>query len=85
MALHLDGDYERPTASGKRQIAVTALGAALVAIGSALAWALTAEGWSWGLGLLSAVLIIEGIDCLYVGITGRNGASPALFVLWYWI
>ncbi len=85
MASHLDGDRERPAASGTRQIVVTAVGAALVAIGSAIASALVALGWRWGLGVISVVLILEGIDCLYVGITGRNGASPALFVWWQWI
>ncbi len=82
MGTHRDRDQERPAASGIRQIAVTTIGAALVAIGSAIALSLAAQGWHWGLGVLSVVLIVEGIDCLYVGITGRNGMSPALLTWW---
>ena len=84
MASHLDRDDERPAASGTKQIAITAIGASLLVIGSAIASALAAQGWRWGIGVLAMLLIIEEIDCLYVGITGRNGASPALLVWWPW-
>lgn len=84
METHRDRGPDRPAASGTRQIVVTAIGAALVSIGSAIALHLAAQGWSWGLGILALVLLLEGIDCLYVGITGRNGASPALLVWLQW-
>ncbi|HLA14427.1 MAG TPA: hypothetical protein VJZ25_05330 [Gemmatimonadaceae bacterium] len=67
-----------------RQTAVTIIGAALVAVGCALALHLVSVGWSWGLGILAVFLIVEGLDCLYAGITGREGATPALFLLWPW-
>ena len=84
MASHLDGGQDRPPASGSRQIAVTVIGAALVAIGSAIASNLAAQGWRWGLGVFAVLMIVEGIDCLYTGITGRNGGSPALITWWPW-
>jgi hypothetical protein len=84
MAPHLDRDHERPVASGTKQIAITAIGAALLVVGSAIVSALAAQGWRWDVGMLAVLLIVEGIDCLYVGITGRNGASPVLLAWWQW-
>ena len=82
MAPRIQRDDEHPVASGTRQSAVTAIGALLVVIGSAIVSTLAAQGWSWGLGFVAVLLIIEGVDCLYVGITGRNGAVPILLAWW---
>jgi len=82
MPPRIERDDEQPVASGSRQSVMTAIGAALLVIGGDLVWALAAQGWGWGVGVVAVLLIIEGIDCLYVGITGRNGASPILLAWW---
>jgi hypothetical protein len=82
MAPRIERDDEHPVASETRQSAIMAIGAALLVIGSAIVSALAAQGWRWDVGMLAVLLIVEGIDCLYVGITGRNGASPILFAWW---
>jgi len=82
MASRIERDDEHPVASGTRQIVITTIGAALLVIGSAIVSALAAQGWDWGVGMVAVLLIIEGIDCFYVGITGRNGASPILLAWW---
>jgi hypothetical protein len=82
MAPRIERDDEHPGASGSRQSGVIAMGAALIVIGSAIVSALASQGWRWGVGIVAVLLIIEGIDCLYVGITGRNGATPILLAWW---
>lgn len=82
MASRIEGDDKHTVASGTRQIVITTIGAALFVIGSAIVSALIAQGWRWDAGLVAVLLIIEGIDCLYAGVTGRNGASPILLAYW---
>ena len=82
MPSRIERDDERPVASESRQSVVTPIGAGLLVIGGGIIWALAVQGWGWGVGTVAILLIIEGIDCLYVGITGRNGASPLLLAWW---
>ena len=67
-----------------QQTVLTVLGTALVAIGWAIGSHLFSQGWSWSLGILSGLLILVGLDCLYAGITGREGITPYLLFLWPW-
>jgi hypothetical protein len=67
-----------------RQTVVTVLGAAFLAVGCAIGIHLVSAGWSWGLGILAIFLILEGLDCLYAGITGRDGITPAFLTTWPW-
>ncbi len=82
MTLRSDGEDEDLAVSGTRRTVVTTIGTGLIVFGSAILSFLLSEGWNWPVGLVTVLLIIEGIDCLYVGITGRNGASPLLLAWW---
>ena len=67
-----------------RQTVVTVIGAALVVVGSGVFSQSLYQGWNWGIRAVAVLLVVEGIDCLYSGLTGRNGATPILFVFWQW-
>jgi hypothetical protein len=51
MASRVESDDERPDASPGRQILITAIGAALLAIGSAIVSTLAVRGWSSGVAM----------------------------------
>lgn len=82
MAQHVGDDDETVVSSGMSRTAVTSVGTGLIVFGSGLLSFLLSQGWSWLIGILAFLLIIEGIDCLFAGITGRNGASPILLAWW---
>lgn len=65
--MRIETDDDNPSISGSRQIRITAIGGALIVIGSAIGWSLAAQGWTWTLGTLAVLLIVDGIDFLYVG------------------
>jgi len=67
-----------------RQTIVTVIGAVFLAVGCAIGFHLFAAGWSWGLGILAIFLIVAGVDCLYTGITDRDGVTSALLTSWPW-
>jgi hypothetical protein len=63
---------------------MTVIGAASLAVGCAIGLHLLSAGWSWGLGILAIFLIIAGLDCLYAGITGREGFTSTLLANLPW-
>ena len=66
----------RPRISVPRQLSITFVGAVMLGLGLWVGWVLRAAGWHWGWGMFSAMLILEGIDFLHAGLTGRNGGWP---------
>jgi hypothetical protein len=67
---------EESHVSVPQQLSVMIIGGILVALGGYGTFFLIVEGFRWEVAAISAFLILEGCDCLYAGVSGRNGGGP---------
>ena len=63
---------------------IVGIGAVLVVAGSAIITSLVSTSWSWPMGLFAALLVIEGLDCVFFAASERDRSVPVLFLWWPW-
>ena len=63
---------------------IVGVGAVLVVAGSAIITSLVSNSWNWPLGLFAALLVLEGLDCVFFAAGNRDRSVPVLFLWWPW-
>ena len=63
---------------------IVGIGAVLVVAGSAIITSLVSTSWNWPLGLFAALLVLEGLDCVFFAAGKHDRSAPILFLWWPW-